>query len=76
MFAPGLREGILDGIVINGVPATDFSYIRPIMPDEEESEPEYGADAKKKEQKVRPPGAMFKKDPANFYDPTINVFKK
>lgn len=29
--APGLREGTLEGIVINGQPATDFSFIKKII---------------------------------------------
>ncbi len=39
LTAPGLREGVFDGIVIHGQPATDFSYIRTIVEaDAEEAE--------------------------------------
>ncbi len=37
LTAPGLREGRFDGIVINGAPATDFSYLRTLI-DEGEAE--------------------------------------
>lgn len=40
MTAPGMREGQFDGMIINGQPATDFSYIRTIVDDE--PDPEYG----------------------------------
>lgn len=62
MYAPNLREGILEGIVINGVPATDFSYIRDIKPDEEQEDNEYGGE-KKEPAKPRPGGASFVKMP-------------
>jgi len=74
IFAPNLREGIIEGIVINGVPATDFSYIRDIKAEEEQSEPEYGAE--KKQPKIRPPGASFSKSAGNYYDPVIPALKK
>ena len=39
MTAPGLREGVFDGIVINGQPATNFDYVRTIVEaDAEEAE--------------------------------------
>lgn len=72
MYAPGLREGVLDGIVINGVPATDFSFVRPIVDGDDEAEPEYG---EKKKSVVRPPGASFSSKPANFYDPRIPALR-
>lgn len=57
IYAPNLREGLLDGIVINGVPATDFSYIRPIVEaDEEEEEPAYG-----EKKPAKPMGSTFRK---------------
>lgn len=67
MYAPGLREGILDGIVINGTPATDFSFIRPIIEgDDDVEEPEYGS----KKQIIKPPsGATWRNNPANYRDP-------
>ena len=78
MFAPGLREGILDGIVINGVPATDFSFVRAIQPDEEVEE-DYNADKKKAAAAAapKPNGAAFRSNPANYYqtDPSIKVMK-
>jgi len=69
MYSPKLREGALDGIVINGTPATDFSFIRPII--EEEVEEDYGTEAKK--QQAKPPGSAFRKDPSNYrqVDPKI-----
>lgn len=73
MYSPKLREGALDGIIINGTPATDFSFIRPIV--EEEIEEEYGAETKKHQ--VKPPGATFRNDPANYrsVDPKIPIVK-
>lgn len=43
LTAPGLREGKFDGIVINGEPAYDFSYVRTLLDTEknEESKSEY-----------------------------------
>lgn len=35
---PGVREAALEGLVINGVPATDFSFNRIIVPQAEEDE--------------------------------------
>lgn len=72
MYSPKLREGTLDGIVINGTPATDFSFIRTIV--EEEQEEDYGAEAKKQQYKA--PSATFRKDPSNFRDPSIPALKK
>jgi replicative DNA helicase len=60
MYAPGLREGVLDGIVINAVPATDFSFKRVIVDEEEAEEPKY-------EKKGKPPPATFRNDPNNYY---------
>lgn len=60
LFAPGLREGVLDGIVINGCPATDFSFQRVIVDEEEVEEQKY-------EKKNRPPGASFKNQPAGSF---------
>lgn len=40
--APGLREGVLDGIVIQGEPATNFNYLRAITHKDESSEEGYG----------------------------------
>lgn len=36
--APGLREGVFDGIVIHGEPATNFDYIRTIVDTENEDD--------------------------------------
>jgi replicative DNA helicase len=77
LYSSKLREGVLEGVVLNGVPATDFSYIRPIMPADDTSDPEYGSEAKKEQQKKpRPPGATFRSSPTNYYDPTIPALKK
>lgn len=36
--APGLREGVFDGIVINAEPATDFTYVRTILESDQAEE--------------------------------------
>jgi replicative DNA helicase len=59
IYAPGLREGILDGIVINAVPATDFSFNRIIVDEEEADEPAY-------EKKPKAPSATFRSSPGNY----------
>lgn len=72
--APGLREGKFDGIVINGEPATDFSYIRTIV--NTDMQEGYGQQAPAKTPKFvapRPPGATFSKKPQQFMDPVIKV---
>jgi replicative DNA helicase len=73
MYSPKLREGCLDGIVINGTPCTDFSYIRSIIEEESEEE-QYGAEGQKK-QYAKAPTATFRKDAANYRDPTIPALK-
>jgi replicative DNA helicase len=66
--APGLREGVLDGIVINGTPATDFSYIRNITSADMGDEPTYT-----KPQAQRPGGATFSKKEFLHIDPKIKI---
>jgi replicative DNA helicase len=66
--APGLREGVLDGIVIHGNPATDFSYIRNITAADMGDEPTYA-----KPQTVRPGGATFSKKEFLHIDPKIKI---
>lgn len=73
MYSPKLREGCLDGIVINGTPCTDFTFIRPIIEEEIEEE-SYGAEGQKK-QYAKAPTATFRKDPANYRDPSIPALK-
>jgi replicative DNA helicase len=73
LYSSKLREGVLEGVVLNGVPATDFTYIRPILPQDDTSDPEYGEGAKKA--KPKPPGATFRMDPQNFMDPKIPALK-
>jgi replicative DNA helicase len=36
LTAPGLREGRFDGIVIRGAPATDFTYLRTLVDNDQE----------------------------------------
>lgn len=45
--APGLREGVFDGIVIKGEPASDFSYLRTIVSTDEDKKEEYAEKQKK-----------------------------
>lgn len=66
--APGLREGKFDGIVINGEPATDFSYIRTLLatdepPDAYGGNNRGGGRAPSASTLVRPNGATFSKRP-------------
>lgn len=72
MYSPKLREGTLDGIVINGVPATNFDFIRPIVDEEEVDE---GDNYGQKKQQIKAPTAAFRKDPANYADPKIPILK-
>ena len=55
--APGLREGVLDGIVVHGEPATDFSFARIITAADLNDEPTYT----KKPEIGKPTGATFTK---------------
>jgi hypothetical protein len=74
--APGLREGKFDGIIVNGEPATDFSYIRTIV--NTDMQEGYGQETQSKTAKFvapRPPGASFSKKAQQFMDPVIK-FKK
>jgi hypothetical protein len=69
MYAPGLREGTLDGLVINGVPCTNFDFKRIIVEkDEEQEEDQYG-----KKHTSAVPSSTFSRD-KDFYkgpDPKV-----
>jgi replicative DNA helicase len=56
---PGLREGRLDGIVIHGQPATDFSFIRSII----------SADEQTKEKEYTPKSSGYSNGVATFSNP-------
>jgi replicative DNA helicase len=67
--APGLREGEFDGIVVNGKPAYDFSYIRTVVNlDDENSKEDYGD---KKQKQDRPGGATGVRRNTQFQDPRL-----
>jgi replicative DNA helicase len=63
--APGIREGQLDGIVIHGEPATNFSFIRKVVNLDEETDDEYG------DKKSGQNGKTYNKPKPEFYTPPI-----
>lgn len=65
LTAPGLREGKFDGIVINGEPAYDFSYIRTLMDTEKTTEDDTKSEYSKSGGK--PHGMKDPKIPAKLF---------
>lgn len=68
--APGLREGVFEGIVVRGEPATNFDYIRTMVAEDSENE-DY--DDKKKAQTIAqqtPRRTGYARQ--QFVDPRIN----
>lgn len=69
LSAPGLREGVFDGIVIRGEPATSFDYVRTMVPEDSNADYE-----EKKERSsaanTMPQRSTFSRQ--QFVDPRIN----
>ncbi len=69
--APGLREGVFEGIVVNGAPATNFDYVRTMVAEDADAEDEdYGDKKKAKDTQQVPRRTGFARQ--QFVDPRIN----
>lgn len=64
LTAPGMREGVFDGIVLRAVPAIEFSYLRNLTTADFHDEPDYGS--KQQQKKPLPNGASFQGKPQQF----------
>jgi replicative DNA helicase len=69
LTAPGLREGKFDGIVIRGEPATNFDYVRTMVPEDENAEYD---EKKQSAASTIPQRSQFTRSAQNFVDPRIN----
>lgn len=75
---PLLREGLFDGMVIHGIPATNFGYIRPLAADqEEEIDGQPAGEKAPVGPKPRPrlqPRSLFRPD-GSYRDPIIPIIR-
>jgi replicative DNA helicase len=78
LTAPGMREGVFDGIVINGHPAVNFGFLRTLVNEDEveqASHKGYAGGNKQSNGAPRPAGAAGFAKPKEFQTVPVPFFK-